>query len=106
MARHIYRRLARLAVVLACAYAGLLLALYMVMRQPPDRFGRIMAHMPMPVFLVVPFEPLWTVARAGDLNVGDTAPDFNLRTADKQGHVQLSSFRGRKPVVLVFGSYT
>jgi peroxiredoxin len=38
--------------------------------------------------------------------VGDTAPDFQLSTLDHKSEVQLSSFRGKQPVVLVFGSYT
>ena len=40
------------------------------------------------------------------LKVGDTAPDFTLPLLDHSGQVTLSSFRGTKPVVLVFGSYT
>ena len=43
--------------------------------------------------------------------VGGDAPDFNLPRlgGDRLGsddRVQLSSFRGRKPVALIFGSYT
>jgi Iodothyronine deiodinase len=34
------------------------------------------------------------------------APDFQLRTADEKTQVRLSQFRGRQPVVLVFGSLT
>jgi peroxiredoxin len=56
--------------------------------------------------MLFPFETLWLRARAGVLNVGDPAPDFHLRTLDKTGEVSLSSFRGSKPVVLIFGSYT
>ena len=91
---------------LLIGYAAFLTGLFFVMRQPPDRFGQIMKRMPMPVFMVVPFEPMWNVARGGQLDVGDAAPDFNLRTADKRSRVSLASFRGQKPVVLVFGSYT
>ena len=40
------------------------------------------------------------------LQLGDVAPDFNLPTLDHTAMVQLSSFRGSQPVVLVFGSYT
>ncbi|MEQ1859011.1 MAG: hypothetical protein ABMA13_03670 [Chthoniobacteraceae bacterium] len=40
------------------------------------------------------------------VRVGETAPDFKLKTQDGASEVQLSSFRGRRPVVLVFGSYT
>ncbi|MBW3541481.1 MAG: hypothetical protein KY476_14535 [Planctomycetes bacterium] len=38
--------------------------------------------------------------------VGDEAPDFELRTPDGSDVVRLSQFRGEKPVVLVFGSFT
>jgi len=40
------------------------------------------------------------------LRVGDAAPDFKLKTKDGGREVQLSSFRGKRPVVLVFGSFT
>jgi hypothetical protein len=78
------------------------------MRQPPEVFGRVMARMPQPaVFIVFPFETLWTSARAGTLHIGDPAPDFTLNKLDKTGSVQLSSFAAQKrPVVLIFGSYT
>jgi peroxiredoxin len=77
----------------------------MVMRQP-IRFGKVMRHVPEPLMMLVPFKQLWFVARAGRLHVRDTAPDFDLPTADKHARVELASFRGQKPVVLVFGSYT
>jgi hypothetical protein len=38
--------------------------------------------------------------------VGQVAPDFELKTADGKETIRLSSFRGRKPVVLIFGSHT
>jgi len=38
--------------------------------------------------------------------VGSKAPDFKLKTADGKKTVKLSGFRGKKPVVLVFGSFT
>ena len=56
--------------------------------------------------MLFPFQTMWFRARAGDLHVGDQAPDFRLRTLDKSAEVSLASFRGVKPVVLVFGSYT
>ncbi len=37
---------------------------------------------------------------------GDVAPDFTLKSLDGKKSVTLSSFRGKQPVVLVFGSYT
>jgi hypothetical protein len=39
-------------------------------------------------------------------NVGDTAPDFTLSTQDGKTTVTLSEHRGKRPVVLVFGSFT
>ena len=83
-------------------------ALYDVMRQPPETFARFMAKIPGPVaFLVLPFETLWTHARAGDLQVGDPAPDFSLMRLDKSASVQLSTLTAQgRPVVLIFGSYT
>ena len=40
------------------------------------------------------------------LKVGDVAPDFTLKSVDGKETVKLSSFKGKKPVLLVFGSYT
>jgi peroxiredoxin len=49
---------------------------------------------------------MWNVARRGTARVGDVAPDFSLPAVDGASAVTLSSFRGKRPVVLVFGSYT
>ena len=98
------RAVAILAVLwlLACG------AIYHIMRQPPETFARFMAKLPGPVaFLALPFETLWTHARAGNLHVGDAAPDFSLKELDKTATVQLSSFAAQgRAVVLIFGSYT
>ncbi len=37
---------------------------------------------------------------------GDEAPDFELGDATGKEKVRLSDFRGLRPVVLVFGSFT
>lgn len=104
MKKTLVKVLVAMAVVwlLACA------AVYQAMRRPPESFARVMAHIPGPVaFLALPFETLWTHARAGTLAKGDLAPDFTLKKLDKSGTVQLSSFAGqRRPVALIFGSYT
>ena len=76
------------------------------MHQTPEQFGRFMSHMPIATFFVAPFETMWVKARAGHLEVGHAAPDFRLKTLDKTSEVSLSSFRGKSPVVLIFGSYT
>jgi hypothetical protein len=38
--------------------------------------------------------------------VGDLAPDFELQDPEGNIRVRLSDFRGKRPVALVFGSYT
>jgi hypothetical protein len=93
-------------VLVAVLYAAATTALYAAMRQPPETFGAIMAHVPPFAMLVLPFKPLWMTARAGHLQVGDRAPDFSLRQLHGEGSVTLSQQYASKPVVLVFGSYT
>ena len=100
------RIILRICVVLAFLYGALVVGLAIAMRQPPGVFGSIMAKMPPLAFMVLPFESLWMSARAGDLQVGQEAADFSLKSLNGDGSVRLSSFRGQKPVVLVFGSYT
>ncbi len=99
--------LLRSAIGLAIAYLAFGSFIWWAMRQPPETFGQVMARMPGPaVFLLFPFETFWTRARAGNLRVGDAAPDFSLQKVDKSGYVQLSALNRQQPVVLVFGSYT
>ena len=86
--------------------AALLLAVNRAMHGSPEKFGRFMTKMPTAIFLIAPFETMWTHARKGLVNVGDMAPDFILPTLDRSAHVNLASLRNRRPVVLVFGSYT
>jgi len=94
-------------VAIVVTYAAFGAFMWRTMRQPPDDFARVMARMPGPVvFLLFPFETLWTQARAGTLQVGDPAPDFSLLKVDHTGSVQLSALNKQQPVVLVFGSYT
>ncbi len=38
--------------------------------------------------------------------VGETPPDFFLKRMGSDEKVRLSSFRGQRPVALIFGSYT
>ncbi|MCJ7716117.1 MAG: redoxin domain-containing protein [Anaerolineales bacterium] len=38
--------------------------------------------------------------------VGDPAPDFVVRDIQGKNPLKLSDFRGKKPVVLIFGSFT
>ena len=101
-----WKILAKVALVFVGLYVALTALLFGVMLQSPDRFAATMKHVPWPVFAALPFKPLWQVARAGQVSVGDMAPDFSLESADHKSPFRLSSLRGEKPVVLVFGSYT
>ena len=101
--RSILLRALMVLVVLWVAFVGFIA---WAMHQSPERFGRVMARMPTAAYFVIPFETLWTRARAGALQPGQTAPDFSLAKLDKSETVLLSGFREKEPVVLVFGSYT
>lgn len=94
---------------------GVLVGLYVVlfatvltaMLRPPDQFGQAMRYLPAPlVWGALPASRMWLWARGGTLQEGQPAPDFTLPTLDNSSRVTLSSHRGRRPVVLVFGSYT
>ena len=100
------KRVLKVAVVLLTIYGLLLGGFYLAMSQRPDVFSQVMAKAPGLVFMAFPFKPMWMSARGGRLRVGDEAPDFQLETYDKKANVQLSARKGKKPVVLVFGSYT
>jgi hypothetical protein len=96
----------KVVLIVAIVYALLCGSAYEVMRQTPERFSRVMMHVPDVAFMVLPFKPLWYRARAGRVQVGDPAPGFSLTTQDQKAMVRLASYRGSQPVVLVFGSYT
>lgn len=101
------KRLGIGAIVLVVVYLAFGSYIWWAMNQPPETFGRVMAKMPGPVpFLLFPFETFWLRARAGNLQIGDAAPDFSLLKLDKTERVQLSALNKQQPVVLVFGSYT
>ncbi len=94
--------------VLYVLFIGTLLALA---AWSPQSLAKVVARIPSsespgPLFMLVPLKPIMLLARSGRLRVGDTAPNFQLTTPDGSQTVQLSDFRGQRPVVLVFGSYT
>ena len=100
------RLLRNIAALLAAAWLAFCGLMYYEMRSPPAHFAAFISRLPNFVFLFAPFEPLWNSARSGVLNPGDQAPDFRLQTLDRKSEVTLASFRGSRPVVLIFGSYT
>jgi hypothetical protein len=104
--RRILHIAAACLVAVAVLWGVSVAALYAAMRQPPETFGRIMSHVPGVAMIVLPFKPLWMSARAGHLQVGDSAPGFALPLLKGDRTVTLSNEYRQKPVVLVFGSYT
>ena len=87
-----FLRVVRRAVVVLLRFTFLRWRDVVVMRQPPERFGRIMAHVPMPAMLILPFETMWNVARGGTLEVG-AEPWLYVPLSDHSREVRLSSFR-------------
>ena len=105
--RKLSRRLIGTVLLLAlCGWAALVFGVNRAMHEPPEQFGQFMSKMPVAIFLMAPFETMWTRARSGTLQVGDPAPDFTLQTLDKSAQINLAAVRKDHPVVLVFGSYT
>jgi hypothetical protein len=100
------RWLLRTTGILAVLWLGFVGYIDWAMHQPPETFGHVMMHMPMPAYFLFPFETMWTQARFGRVNPGDTAPDLTVQMLDTKDSVQLGSLWTSKPVVLVFGSYT
>ncbi len=100
------RLLLKIVAALSGLYLLLAAGLLALMHQPPERFAASISKAPPAAMMLLPFRPLWFVAREGRLKVGDAATDFDLPTLDRKSRVRLSEFRSRKPVVLVFGSYT
>ena len=45
-------------------------------------------------------------AEAGALRAGQYAPTFELKSLDGEDTFDLRTFRGERPVILFFGSYT
>jgi hypothetical protein len=92
---------------LATSYVVLFLVVLSAMLGPPERFGLFMRHVPEAVVWgALPAARMWLWARRGELVPGAVAPDFTLARQGHGARVTLSSYRGRRPVVLVFGSYT
>ena len=92
---------------LVLAYGVLFSVVLSAMLAGPEHFGQFMKRMPGALaWGALPAPRMWLWARRGHLNPGDLAPDFSLVRQGRPERVTLSSFRGQRPVVLVFGSYT
>ncbi|HZM51780.1 MAG TPA: deiodinase-like protein [Vicinamibacteria bacterium] len=91
---------------IALFYVGSAGVVFAVMHQSNTVAGKGLSMVPGPAFMVLPMETMWVTARRGKLAVGQEAPDFDLAMRDGSSRVRLSSLRGGRPVVLIFGSYT
>lgn len=100
------RTAAAILAALLVIYAGSFAFFAFAMRQSPEYFSSVMKHVGPAPFLLFPFESMWKQARKGALRPGDMAPDFALPRLGGSETVRLSSYRGSRPVVLIFGSYT
>jgi thiol-disulfide isomerase/thioredoxin len=98
--------LLRIGVTLAAAYVAFGLTVFALMHASNPVAGKTLSIVGAPAFILLPMERMWVTARRGSLRVGQEAPDFELPTRDGRSKVRLSSLRGGRPVVLLFGSYT
>ena len=100
------RKALKVLLLLPLIYLLLLAGFYAAMSQRPEVFTTVMARTPGIAFMILPFRPMWLSARAGRLKVGDEAPELSLEGYDRKSDFRLSGLKGKRPVVLVFGSYT
>jgi hypothetical protein len=71
------------------------------------RLGRRLAPADSPLGLPdILASPVYRDLSTPNVAVGEEAVDFDLPTLDGGATVRLSTFKGQKPVALVFGSYT
>ena len=83
------KKLLKIAGTLVVLYAVVTAALFAIMQQSPDKFAGTMKYVPWPAFVVLPFKPLWNVARKGHLAVGDMAPGFFAGESGSQVYVSV-----------------
>lgn len=77
-----------------------------LLQSPPKKEGEKSKDEPSPLVLVKGLlaGELGSIHEGPD--IGDEAPDLALKTQDGRQTIRLSDFRGKKPVVLIFGSFT
>ena len=67
----------------------------------PERFSAVLVTL-----LLLGAGAAPSQVREGNLKVGDPAPDFQLKLRGSDQWLRLSDFQSKKPVALVFGSFT
>src|SRR4030095_2100454 len=98
------RKALKVLLVLPLMYLLLLAGFFVAMCQRPEVFAGLMARTPGVAFMILPFKPMWLTGRAASLKVGDQAPELALAAHDRKSDFRLSDLKGKRPVVLVFGS--
>jgi hypothetical protein len=74
--------------------------------QPALPAGKAPPGMPTPLLLTVGLFKGEVGSPFSGPSVGQKAPDFTLRAHDAKGEVNLTDYRGNRPAVLIFGSFT
>jgi Ca2+-binding EF-hand superfamily protein len=74
--------------------------------RPPMQPGKPPPGMPSPLLLTLGLLRGEVGSPCPGPSLGQKAPDFTLRTEDGKGSVNLAEYRGDRPTVLVFGSFT
>src|SRR5207245_10932594 len=96
----------RLGAALAVTYLVFIAFIWWSMNQPPETFGRVMSRMPGVAYVLLPYETMWTGARARHLKAGNAAPVFALTKLEKSGTGQRPALNTKQLIILVIGSYT
>src|SRR5260370_35500348 len=68
----------RILAVLLGAWLSFVGFIFWAMNQPPEKFAAVMNHMPWPVFLLLPFEPLCNHSPGGTLILDHPRPALTL----------------------------
>ena len=66
----------------------------------------IIAFVGMVTFVGLLFGTQQTRPQQGMLRAGDAAPNFTLKYLNKNEYFELKSNLGKRPTILIFGSYT
>src|SRR5438552_4033287 len=76
----------RLGAALAVTYLVFIAFIWWSMNQPPETFGRVMSRMPGVAYVLLPFETMWTRARAGSLELAcaNLESNFPLQSTDSR----------------------
>ena len=84
-----------LSTLFPALFPAFFLALFVLNGQAPAQSKKIPGPRPPPGYV-----------EKGALQKGNLAPLFKLKSQDGKSETDLAAFRGKRPVILIFGSYT